>query len=258
MNSFHVQNFGVYTTATASQMNRMAASIANVRGFAFGPTMPSTGVQWRGTAWLDSEVRWGDPGWTWAGSLGLLWGDALWTRRVSDGGAYIAQEVVVVASAAALPLLAEAFVGDAAIREPGLAPGDVLAVQSHGGDLGGSFGPIVAASLSNVRSGFSAATTQAVALNSGTVVNFASGHVVFAVQSANAIGLTFTTVQTVMRGRFLRALAVDGGFAIGWPDNVKFPNDAAPDLATNSGAVDVLDFITLNGGATWVGARFDL
>lgn len=43
-----------------------------------------------------------------------------------------------------------------------------------------------------------------------------------------------------------------GGFII-WPNSIKWGNAGAPALSTTLGNIDVLTFITLDGGTSWLG-----
>ena len=45
-----------------------------------------------------------------------------------------------------------------------------------------------------------------------------------------------------------------GGNTITWPSAVKFPNGSTPSLTTTQNNIDVLNFFTLDGGVTYVGA----
>ena len=45
-----------------------------------------------------------------------------------------------------------------------------------------------------------------------------------------------------------------GGNTITWPSSVKFPNGSTPSLTTTQNYIDVLNFFTLDGGVTYVGA----
>ncbi len=44
-----------------------------------------------------------------------------------------------------------------------------------------------------------------------------------------------------------------GGWAVTWPSSVQWPGGSAPSLSTSADAVDVLTFVTTDGGTTWYG-----
>jgi len=45
-----------------------------------------------------------------------------------------------------------------------------------------------------------------------------------------------------------------GGNTITWPSSVKFPNGSTPSLTTTQNYIDILNFFTLDGGVTYIGA----
>jgi hypothetical protein len=45
-----------------------------------------------------------------------------------------------------------------------------------------------------------------------------------------------------------------GGF-INWPNSIKWGDAGTPALSTTLGNIDILTFITLDGGTTWLGFR---
>ena len=61
--------------------------------------------------------------------------------------------------------------------------------------------------------------------------------------SGTAFGFTLKIVQD----------ASASGFAITWPAAVDWPDNTAPTLTATANAVDVLVFVTHNGGTTWYG-----
>lgn len=90
-------------------------------------------------------------------------------------------------------------------------------------------------------------TTSAV---SGNSVNLANGVVFTKTISANTT-LTFTGVPSGKAATFNLILTNGGAYDITWPSSVKWEGGEAPTL-TESG-VDVLTFLTPNGGTTWYG-----
>lgn len=66
---------------------------------------------------------------------------------------------------------------------------------------------------------------------------------------------TFTFSNPVATGRvsaFTLRLTSGGAHTITWPASVDWPNASAPD-APLTGETDVLVFLTLDGGTTWLG-----
>ena len=43
--------------------------------------------------------------------------------------------------------------------------------------------------------------------------------------------------------------------AVEWPDNITWAGNYAPALALNPGGVDVIQLMSMDGGATWFGGR---
>lgn len=56
-------------------------------------------------------------------------------------------------------------------------------------------------------------------------------------------------------GAFTLVLRQDGtgGHSVAWPASVDWPGGSAPSLSTSASSVDVLTFITLDEGTTWLG-----
>jgi len=95
--------------------------------------------------------------------------------------------------------------------------------------------------------------------------NTATGSVTLSLASGNIFSLRLTgnitglTITDAMSGRgcsFSLYITQDtiGGRTISWPSSVKWPGGSIPTLSTAPGAVDILVFESINGGATWFGA----
>lgn len=253
-NSFSNQFQQPYTTVTASHVQRYDYSVRALRDRHFGLTVPNTGTGWRGLRWLQSDLEMSAPGPVWGGTLDLIWGvSSVWVDRVNDGGYFIYKTLYVPQSLHAYPYARDSLLGTAAHYEPGISSGNALEVQSHGGDFGVGLGAIFGGSLSNVRSGLTAATTVEVTLPSSFVMNLSSGHVFFVTQSQDITSLAFTTTQTVVRARVYRGQTMTASLAIVWANNIRWPGDTAPVLTANSGYWDHFVFITTNQGSSWVG-----
>lgn len=52
---------------------------------------------------------------------------------------------------------------------------------------------------------------------------------------------------------FTLILDITGAYTITWPASVKWANGSAPTLSSVNGKVDILSFLTTNGGTTWYG-----
>lgn len=83
-----------------------------------------------------------------------------------------------------------------------------------------------------------------------STINLANGCVFTKTISANTT-FTITGVPTGKAATFNLILTNGGAFTVAWPASVKWTDDTAPDL-TASG-IDVLTFVTPNGGTTWYG-----
>ena len=90
-------------------------------------------------------------------------------------------------------------------------------------------------------------TTNAV---SNTTINLANGTVFTKTLSANTT-FTFTGVPTGKAATFSLILTNSGSYGVTWPNSVKWSEDSDPVLT--SAGIDVLTFITPDGGVTWYG-----
>lgn len=95
-----------------------------------------------------------------------------------------------------------------------------------------------------------AATTGAVSLNQALATVF---------NNTLTGNTTFTFDNPVGAGRvssFTLLLTQDGtgGRTVTWPATVKWPGGAAPGLSTGANKKDMLTFLTIDGGATYLGA----
>jgi hypothetical protein len=72
--------------------------------------------------------------------------------------------------------------------------------------------------------------------------------------SASVTSLTISNpIASGSCSSFTLILDITGNYSITWPASVKWPNASAPALTTTAGKVDVLTFLTTNGGTTWLG-----
>jgi hypothetical protein len=81
-------------------------------------------------------------------------------------------------------------------------------------------------------------------------INLANGNVFTKTISADTT-FTITGVPTGKAATFSLVLTNGGAYAITWPASVKWPNGSVPTLATTG--VDLLTFLTPDGGTTWYG-----
>ena len=87
-------------------------------------------------------------------------------------------------------------------------------------------------------------------LGSKTAIDLSYGNVFTKTISADTT-FTITNVPSSKVATFILILTNGGSKVVTWPASVKWPGGEAPEL-TASG-VDVLTFITPNGGTTWYG-----
>lgn len=88
------------------------------------------------------------------------------------------------------------------------------------------------------------------ALGGGTAVNVALGNFFSKTITANTT-FTFTGAPNTRAVAFSIELTNGGDYLVTWPASVKWPSGTAPSLT--SGGVDLLSFITRDGGSTWRG-----
>ncbi len=85
---------------------------------------------------------------------------------------------------------------------------------------------------------------------SGNVIDLNTGNVFTKTISANTT-FSIMSVPTSKSATFSLILTNGGAYTITWPASVKWSEGTAPDLTANG--VDVLTFLTPNGGTTWYG-----
>lgn len=78
-----------------------------------------------------------------------------------------------------------------------------------------------------------------------------SGGCVFSKTISEATTFTIAGVPTAKAATFNLLLTNGGAFAVTWPQNVEWTDDTPPDLTAEG--MDVLTFLTPNGGTTWYG-----
>ena len=98
-------------------------------------------------------------------------------------------------------------------------------------------------------------STSSITIAKGTLaasdsLDLAAGNV-FVATATGPTTLSFTNVPTSGMVGFLLILT-GGGANMTWPASVKWPSGVAPTLTASPG-IDVLAFITVNGGTTWRG-----
>lgn len=96
-----------------------------------------------------------------------------------------------------------------------------------------------------------------VVANSGTsyTINLESGNV-FEITLTGSCTLAFSNPPASGKaGSCTLILRQDatGGRSVTWPSSVKWPGGVPPTLSTGANQVDILVFLTTNGGATWYG-----
>lgn len=96
-----------------------------------------------------------------------------------------------------------------------------------------------------------------VSANSGTAytINLGNGNVFKVTLTAN-VTFTFSGAPTSgTAGSFTLILVQDatGSRTVSWPASVDWPGGSAPTITSTANAVDVLTFLTTDGGTTWYG-----
>jgi len=95
------------------------------------------------------------------------------------------------------------------------------------------------------------------AITSGTLtIDLSAGTVFNVTNNADITTFTIANAASGQASAFTLFLKGDGttpGHAQTWPTNVKWPSGLAPTLTTTNGKVDVLTFVSNDGGTTWFG-----
>lgn len=85
-------------------------------------------------------------------------------------------------------------------------------------------------------------------------INLSAGATVFYVTlNSNVNTLSVTDVPTSVASFTLVLIADGTARTVIWGGSVKWPAGTAPTLTSTAGKVDILSFITLNGGTDWYG-----
>ena len=98
-------------------------------------------------------------------------------------------------------------------------------------------------------------TYTAPAISSGTLtINLAAGTVFNVTNNANITTFSITNAVATKAAAFTLFLTANGtAYTQAWGASVKFPGGTAPTITTTNGKVDVITFVTNNGGTTWYG-----
>ena len=100
-------------------------------------------------------------------------------------------------------------------------------------------------------------TVSSPTISSGALTLDMSAGNVFAVTLTEAVtSLTISNPPASGKaGSFTLILSQDstGGWSFTWPASITWAGGSAPELTTDAGGVDVLVFLTIDGGATWRG-----
>jgi hypothetical protein len=98
-------------------------------------------------------------------------------------------------------------------------------------------------------------TYAAPAISSGTLtINLANGTVFNVANNANITTFSITNAVAARAAAFTLCLTANGtGYTQTWGAAVKWPGGVAPTLTTTAGKIDVITFVTVDGGTTWLG-----
>jgi hypothetical protein len=114
-----------------------------------------------------------------------------------------------------------------------------------------TFGNVTAGNLTAQMVGYSLKTTALGSVTGATTINVALGNFVTATTTGSTTWTFSGATASPNASGFILELTNGGSAAQTWPANTKWPSATAPSL-TSSG-VDVLVFITDDGGTTWRG-----
>jgi hypothetical protein len=98
-------------------------------------------------------------------------------------------------------------------------------------------------------------TYAAPAISSGTLtINLANGTVFNVANNANITTFSITNAVASKAAAFTLCLTANGTvYTQAWGAAVKWPGGVAPTLTTAAGKIDVITFVTVDGGTTWLG-----
>ena len=104
--------------------------------------------------------------------------------------------------------------------------------------------------------GYTEVVTVQTATSAALTINLAASNIVNLTLSSNTTVGFINTASVNIADSMMIVAKQDGvgSRIITWPSNVKWPNGSAPALSTAANAIDVLNFITIDGGATYYGA----
>ena len=105
--------------------------------------------------------------------------------------------------------------------------------------------------------GYTEVVTVQTATSAATIINLAASNIVnLTLNTSTTIGFINTASVNLADSIMIVAKqsATTGTNKITWPSSVKWPNGSAPALSTATNAIDVLNFITIDGGASFYGA----
>ena len=105
--------------------------------------------------------------------------------------------------------------------------------------------------------GYTEVVTVQTATSAATIINLAASNIVnLTLNTSTTIGFINTASVNLADSIMIVAKqsATTGTNKITWPSSVKWPNGSAPTLSTSTSSIDVLNFITIDGGASFYGA----
>lgn len=134
-----------------------------------------------------------------------------------------------------------------------IASGGVLGIASGGSQTISAGGSVTNSGVLAITELSETYAAPAITSNVLTI-NLLSGTVFNVTNNANITTFTISNAAASRANSFTLLLTANGsGFTQAWGASVKWPASTAPTLTTTNGKVDVLTFITNDGGTTWFG-----
>jgi hypothetical protein len=121
--------------------------------------------------------------------------------------------------------------------------------------LSANVATLTANNASNLTAGKIVETYTAPTISAGTLtIDLSTGTVFNVLNSANVTTFTISNATASKASAF--TLFITGNTTVttqSWGSSVKWSGGTAPTLTTTNGKVDILTFVTNNGGTTWFG-----
>ncbi len=175
------------------------------------------------------------------------------TLIIKSGGTEIISGVETIASGGSLNIAAGGSETVSSGATFTVASGGTLSIASGGAEVVSSGGSVTNSGLLAIAELSETYTAPTISSNVLTI-NLLNGTVFNVANTANITTFTISNATASRANSFTLILTANGsGFTQAWGASVKWPAGSAPTLTTTNGKVDILTFVTNDGGTTWYG-----